>query len=171
MDLGVRFATENSVLADQFRRALDMWATILDLDWHEDNTRSCAIQLMDGQRDLFPIRAIAARAQFPDRLDFQGWIAFNPGLKLSEDELYEISLHEIGHIFGLLHSSNAASVMYGFDLDGPRSLDQADMAALAARHKLRIATPAKLVELTQATAVGSPKTGYFLGFHEPRTAH
>jgi len=41
MDVGVRVATANPFLAEQFRRALDSWARILDMDWHEDDTQNC----------------------------------------------------------------------------------------------------------------------------------
>ena len=149
LDLGVRVATANSSLAKQFRRAMDSWASILDLDWHEDNTESCSIQLVDGERELFRSAAMAARSQLPDRLDFQGWIAFNPAQTLSEAEMFRIAVHEIGHILGLQHSSNARSVMYGFDLEGLKWLDPTDLAALATHHKLRIATLDKPVKLTQ----------------------
>src|SRR5579863_3439579 len=71
MNLGVRVATANPVLAEQFRRALDSWARVLDLDWHEDDTQNCAIQLIDGGFELFQPTAIAARSQLPDLLDFQ----------------------------------------------------------------------------------------------------
>jgi len=155
MDLGVRVATANQVLAEQFRRAMDSWAHILDLDWHEDDTRSCSIEVLDGDRELFQLSAIAARSQLPDRLDFQGWIAFNPRQRLSEFELYQVSLHEIGHMLGLQHSSNAASVMYSFDLEDQEWLDPTDLAALAAHHKLRIAALDKPVKLTRPAP--SPK--------------
>ena len=147
MDLGVRVATSNPVLAREFRRAMDTWARVLDLDWHEDDTQNCSIQLVDGERQLFQPAAIAARSQLPDRLNFDGWIAFNPGQMLSAIELYQISLHEIGHVLGLQHSSNALSVMYSYNLEGQQWLDLTDLTALAAHHKLRIAptdTPVKL---------------------------
>ena len=147
MDLGVRVATANQVLAEQFLRAMDSWASILDLDWHEDDTQSCSIQLVDGERELFQPPTIAARSQLPDRLGFQGWIAFNPQQKLSEAELFGISLHEIGHMLGLQHSPNVMSVMYSFNLDGQKWLDLTDLAALAAHHKLRISTLDKPVNL------------------------
>src|SRR5437868_3477084 len=88
MDLGVRLATVNPVLAGQFRRAMDSWASVLDMDWHEDDTQNCSIQLVDGAKNLFQAAAMAARSQFPDRLNFQGWIVFNPGKTLSAIELY-----------------------------------------------------------------------------------
>jgi Matrixin len=140
MDLGVRVATTNPLLAEQFRRAMDSWAKILDLDWHEDDTENCSIQLFDGERELFQPVVVAARSQLPDRNDFQGWIAFNPAQALSETDLYRISVHEIGHMLGLQHSSNATSVMYFLDLEGRELLDPTDLAALARHHKLRIAT-------------------------------
>src|SRR5437868_15083600 len=61
MDLGVRVATNNPILAEQFRHAMDSWARILDLDWHEDDTSNCSMQLVDGQQKLFQVGAIAAR--------------------------------------------------------------------------------------------------------------
>jgi len=152
MDLGVRVATSNHALARQFRRAMDSWARILDLDWHEDDTQNCSIQVVDGERQLFQPDAVAARSQLPDRPYFDGWIAFNPGQTLSETELYRISLHEIGHVLGLQHSLNAMSVMYGFNLDDQDWLDLTDLTALAAHHKLRIATPDKPVKLTSTKA-------------------
>ena len=149
LDLGVRVATTNPSLAEQFRHAMNSWASILDLDWHEDDTENCSIQLVDGKPELFHLSVIAARSQLPDRLDFQGWIAFNPSQTLNEAEMFRIAAHEIGHILGLQHSSNAMSVMYGFDLEGLKWLDPTDLAALATRHKLRIATLDKSVKLTQ----------------------
>jgi Matrixin len=140
MDLGVRVATANPLLAEQFRRAMDSWAKILDLDWHEDDTQSCSIQLFDGERELFQPIYVAARSQLPDRPDFQGWIAFNPAQTLSETDYYRISVHEIGHMLGLLHNSNATSVMYFLDLEGLECLDPTDLAVLAKHHKLRITT-------------------------------
>ena len=116
MDLGVRIATANPVLAQQFRRAMDSWATVLDLEWHEDDTDTCSLELVDGVRELFKAAPdlMVARSQFPDRQDFQGWIAFNPAQSLSEIECYWIAVHEIGHMLGLQHSTSAKSVMYGY---------------------------------------------------------
>jgi hypothetical protein len=88
MDLGVRVATTNPFLAAQFRRAMDSWATIVDLEWQEDDTQNCSIQVVDGARELFQPPHLVARSQLPDRLNFQGWIAFNPAQTLSETQLY-----------------------------------------------------------------------------------
>ena len=153
MDLGVRLATANPALAEQFRHALDTWASIVDLDWHEDNTENCSMELVDGDSELFQSapRLMVARSQFPDRLDFQGWIAFNPATIVQKTALYWIAFHEIGHMLGLQHSSNASSVMYGLALEGPELLDSEDLAVLAAHHKLRLAAFDKAVRLTQAT--------------------
>src|SRR5260370_33690911 len=139
MDLGVRLASTKSVLAGQFRRGMDSWARILDLEWHEDDSRNCAIQLIDGARELFRPASVVARAQMPDQADFQGWIAFNPAQTLSEAELYRISVHEIGHILGLQHSAKAASVMYFLELDGLEWRVPSDLTALRVVHTLRVA--------------------------------
>ena len=137
IDLGVRLSTANPVLARQFRRAMDFWATIVDLSWHEDDSEDCALQLVDGEKTLFETQAIAARSQLPDRPDFQGWIAFNPRNQLSKIDLYRVSIHEIGHLLGLQHSTSPHSVMYGFELDDQDWLDTTDIAVLSAHHKLR----------------------------------
>ncbi len=151
MILGVRLATANPVLAEEFKAALNFWATILDLNWHEDDSENCAIELVDGKRDLFEPEPenMAARSQFPDRLGFEGWIVFNPAVALSRTELYRISVHEIGHMLGLRHSANTLSLMYGLDLDCSESLDAEDLASLAAHHKLRITSLTQPVKLTK----------------------
>jgi hypothetical protein len=151
MNLGVRLATSNAALAEEFKAALNFWATVLDLDWHEDNSGNCSIELVDGQRDLFEPEpeTMAARSQFPDRLGFQGWIVFNPAVPLSRAELYRISVHEIGHMLGLRHSVNTLSLMYGLDLECSESLDAQDLAVLAAHHKLRVSSLTQPVKLTK----------------------
>lgn len=151
MNLGVRLATSNPALAEGFKSALDFWATILDLEWHEDDSENCSMELVDGQRDLFEPEPenMAARSQFPDRRGFQGWIVFNPAVVLSRIELYRISVHEIGHMLGLRHSLSTLSLMYGLDLDCSESLDAQDLATLAAHHKLRITSLTQPVKLTK----------------------
>jgi hypothetical protein len=136
MNLGVRFATSKARVATAFARAMSFWADILDMEWHPENGRECAIQVVDGPRRLFA-SAQSARAQFPTSQSFQGWIAFNPRMTLPANELFTTAVHEIGHLLGLPHSANPSSVMYFLYLDGPVCLDSADLSALAARHKLR----------------------------------
>jgi len=136
MNLGVRFSTADPKLAAAFARAMSFWAGILDMNWHEEDGRACAIQVVDGEPGLFG-PAEVARAQFPGTPVFQGWVAFNPTVSRPADELFLTAVHELGHLLGLPHSSNASSVMYFLALDGPVFLDSADLAALAARHRLR----------------------------------
>lgn len=136
MDIGVRFSTSNPQLEQQFRLALGFWTEVLDMRWHEDNTESCSLQLVDGTSQILQ-RSIVARSQFPDWDNFQGWIAFNPAAPLSNTEMYLTAVHEIGHMLGLKHNPNARSVMYYLDLEGPEYLDEADLALLARHHKLR----------------------------------
>jgi Matrixin len=138
VDLGVRVSTSNTVLVRQFAKAMDFWTAVLDLQWHEVDSEECSIQLVDGTPALFDwCTCMSARSQFPDRSGFQGWIAFNPRSKLTKQEMFLDSVHEIGHLLGLPHNPNDLSVMYAFELDKSASLDAADLDALAARHRLR----------------------------------
>ena len=140
MSLGVRFATSKPRVATAFAHAMNFWADVLDMEWHTENGRECAIQVVDGHARLFD-SAQSARAQFPTTRSFQGWIAFNPRMTLPANELFTTAVHEIGHLLGLPHSANPSSVMYFLYLDGPVCLDSADVSFLAVRHKLRAEAP------------------------------
>jgi hypothetical protein len=137
LDLGVKISTSNPLLAEQFRIAMDFWSGVLEMRWHQETGNSCAMQLVDGTREILK-KSIVARSQFTDWENFQGWIAFDPTARLSRAEMYLTAVHEIGHMLGLKHNPNAQSVMYYLDLEGPEFLDTSDLASLASRHKLRI---------------------------------
>jgi len=141
MDLGVRFSTTNIVLAQQFEKAMNFWSEILDMTWHEDDSENCSMQLVDGAPELFAsgsgFECAAARAQLPDRLGFQGWIAFNPAISSTSEQMYRDAVHEIGHLLGLQHNPSSLSVMFFNDFGQESSLDDSDLRALAALHKLR----------------------------------
>jgi Matrixin len=149
VDLGVRVSTSNAALARQFGLAMDFWSHVLDLDWHEDDSQNCSLELVDGDPELFysedSCECISARAQFPNREAFEGWVAFNREVKLTESEMFLISVHEIGHLLGLPHNPNGSSVMFFFGPDGCVSLDAADLNALASLHRLRSGVVAKQV--------------------------
>ena len=136
MRLGVRLSTSNPVVARAFKRAMDFWARIVDMSWHEDRTSSCSLELVDGTPAILQ-NAVVARAQFVEWQNFEGWIAFDPRAPLTKAEMYVTAIHEIGHMLGLRHNPNPKSVMYYIDLEGPEVLDSYDLISLAARHKLR----------------------------------
>lgn len=136
-ELGVRLSSSNAALRKQFERAIEFWSQVVDFDWHEEDSDACAVQLVDGAKNLFETPGVAARAQNPEKSGFEGWVAFNPAARLTEHEMFIISVHEIGHLLGLEHNSDASSVMYFFDLDDLACLDAADLKALGERHTLR----------------------------------
>ena len=138
MDLAVRISTSNSALGQQFAAAMDFWAGVLDLEWHQVYSEDCSIQLVDGTPALFDFcLCMSARSQFPDRQNFQGWIAFNPRLKLTKQDMFVDSVHEIGHLLGLHHNPSEMSVMFFTGREKGVSLNAEDMDTLAARHQLR----------------------------------
>ena len=137
MELTVWLNTSNPKLAVEFRRAMNFWATVLDMTWRETNRPPCSIQVVDGSPTLFSGNTMAARSQFPDRTHFHGWIAFNPACRLTGPETYLTAVHEVGHLMGLEHNPNPKSIMYFIDPDEPPLLDRRDLACLGKRHKLR----------------------------------
>jgi Matrixin len=138
MDVGVWLNTSNVALAAEFRHAMNFWTEVLDMNWHEENTLDCSIQVVDGSPALFAgEKVIAARSQLTTRANFYGWIAFNPGCRLTRAEMYLTAIHEIGHMLGLQHNPSAESVMYFLNLEGKETLDDTDLAFLATRHRLR----------------------------------
>src|SRR3954447_17241212 len=154
LSLSVRFSISDEHLTRAFTRALNFWATVLEMDWRRDDSRECSIHVFTGDPRLFRA-AETARAQFPDRSGFQGWVAFNPKAVLSEDEQYLVSVHELGHLFGLPHNPSARSIMFFLGVPGPFWLDAPDIEALGARHKLRasyITTPVLVPTGESATA-------------------
>jgi hypothetical protein len=148
MSLGVKISTSNPVLAREFRLAMNFWTQVLDMHWHEEDSNSCAVQLVDGTPAILK-SSIVARSQFTEWDNFQGWIAFNPKAPLTAGEMYLTAVHEIGHMLGLKHNPSTKSVMYYLDLEGTEVLDQVDIAMLASRHKLRTAALAAPITVSQ----------------------
>ena len=151
MDLGVWFNTSNPVLAKEFRRAMNFWAKVVDMSWHEDNSTDCSIQVLDGTPDLFKAsEALVARSQFTDWDNFQGWIAFDRKVPLTKTEIYLTAVHEIGHMLGLKHNSSTRSIMYFLNLEGPEALEHSDLLNLAQHHKLRVGADRPIVALQRS---------------------
>ncbi len=143
MDLGVRVATSNPVLASQFQAAMNFWSTVIDMQWQLNSSSLCAVELLDGEPRLFEDSTVA-KSHLTELGGFQGWIAFNPKAPLTREELFLTAVHEIGHLLGLSHNSNPASVMYYTNRKDSKVLDSADLLSLAERHKLRVTASAPI---------------------------
>ena len=140
MSIGIRYDISDQVVIRQFRRAFDFWATLLDADFYEEQSTSCAIAVVEASYPLLLHNsAIVARAQLPDRLNFQGWTAGDPKANkyLTDDEATAIWIHEIVHLLGLEHNSSPASLMYWRDVDASNKLDSKDLHAISSLHALR----------------------------------
>jgi len=155
MNLGVRIATANAALAAQFQRAMDFWSTVIDMRWHADATSLCAVQLLDGEPQLFEDSTVA-KSHLSERSGFQGWIAFNAKAPLTRDELFLTAVHELGHLLGLPHNPDTASVMYYTNREGPSLLDAADLLSLSTRHRLRDTAQRAPVTCVNPHFVGAP---------------
>lgn len=139
MEIGVRFDTANPVSAEAIRRALRFWSAVLDIGVYEEPSDECSIAVVDATPEILAKENDVARAQFTDWGNFEGWIAFDPHISayMSREEVYATAVHEFGHIFGLMHNGNPASVMYYLDVNSDAVLDATDLHALAARHAMR----------------------------------
>jgi hypothetical protein len=157
MSLGVKFSTSNRAIEREFRKAMDFWSNIVEMEWHEDNSSTCSINVVDGSSDILT-NAVIARSQFPEWGNFEGWIAFDPHAPLSKFEMYVTAVHEIGHLLGLKHNPNASSIMYFLDLSGPEMVDNSDLISLASHHELRIAYDHAPIPVSKHIALLRAKT-------------
>lgn len=139
MDIGVRFNISDAASTEEIRRALGFWSKVLDMSVSETSSDDCTIAFVDATPEILAKENDVARAQFTDWANFEGWIAFDPHISsyMSADEIFATAVHELGHIFGLVHSGNASSVMYYLDVDADTELDAADLRALSLRHAMR----------------------------------
>lgn len=158
INVGVRFYTSSPEVKAAIAGAMHFWTTVIDMDWHEENSTRCTMQIVDGRSRLFK-PAQAARSQLPGYANFQGWIAFNPKLVLSRDEWYTIAVHEVGHLLGLPHNPSVHSVMYYLSLDGLLLLDTADLTAASAHHTLIVPVDQPRCVLPPASSQAPPVAG------------
>jgi hypothetical protein len=136
MSIGVSFDIPDPLIRQQFRHAMNFWASLLDMEWHNDETPGCAIKVSYGVPGIFDSDDIA-QADDPDDGTFRGEIAFNADYSMTPQDAYLVCVHEIGHLLGLDHNPHPASVMHAVGLDGAQKLEVADISALSARHRLR----------------------------------
>lgn len=139
LSLGVRYDTSDPGIIREFHEAFAFWAKVLDADFHDEKSTSCAIGIVDGTETILSDRLMVARAQFPDRSNFEGLIAIDPraGTYLTYAEAVAVWAHEIGHLLGLRHNPAPRSLMYYIDVNPGSTLDDYDLRALATLHTLR----------------------------------
>jgi hypothetical protein len=137
MSLGVSLDdVTDPQIRQQFRQAMNFWATVLDMEWRRDETPNCAIKVTYGIPAIFDFDDIA-QADDPDSDSFRGEIAFNATFPITPRDAYLVCIHEIGHLLGLDHNPSPDSVMHAVRLDGFQKLELTDISALSARHRLR----------------------------------
>ena len=136
MNIGVNFDIPDPLIRQQFRHAMDFWASVLDMEWHSDETPRCAIRVSYGTPDVFDSDDIA-QADDPDLDTFRGDVAFNAAYAMTPVDAYSVCIHEIGHLLGLDHNPNPISVMHAVGVKGGEKLELADLSALSARHRMR----------------------------------
>jgi hypothetical protein len=67
MSLGVRYDTTDPVVIQQFHPAFDFWTKVLDADFHDEQSTSCAIAVVDGTKEVLRQNSgTVARAQLLD---------------------------------------------------------------------------------------------------------
>jgi hypothetical protein len=72
MIIGVRYDVADPVVARQFDRAFDFWSTLLDAEFFDEHSTSCAVAIVDATKAVLNKTGVVARAQLPDRSDFHG---------------------------------------------------------------------------------------------------
>jgi hypothetical protein len=139
MNIGVRYDISDRLVIRQFHRAFDFWAKVLDADFHDEQSTSCAMAIVNASETLLHGKVVVARAQLPDRLNFQGWIAIDSRASayLADNEATATWIHEIGHLLGLKHNPSATSIMFFIDVDTSSKLDSQDLRAISSLHALR----------------------------------
>ena len=138
MRIGVRYDISDRFVTQQFHQAFDFWSRLLDAEFYDEQSPSCAIAVVEGSKALLKETNVVARAQFPDRPKFHGWVAVDSKASayLSDSEAVAIWIHEIGHLLGLRHNPSAASLMF-YIVYATNELDSADLRALASLHSFR----------------------------------
>lgn len=142
LHIGVRYDISDPLIVQQFHQAFAFWAKVLDADFYDDQSTSCAIAIVPATHDQLSGSAVA-HAHLPDRANFQGWIAIDAKASayLSPGEAVPIWTHEIGHLLGLKHNASPLSLMYFIDVDSTCRLDSTDLRALSRLHTLRDGAP------------------------------
>lgn len=138
LSIGVRYDVPDPLIVEQFHRAFNFWANVLDADFYDEPSASCALAVVQGTEDVLRGFEVAS-TQFPDRPNFEGWIAVDPKANsyLTDGEAVAAWAHEIGHLLGLKHNPAPRSLMYYIDVGPASILDAFDLRALAQLHSLR----------------------------------
>ena len=152
MSIGVLLLIENQRMRAATGEALNRWSRLIDMEWHEDRTSTCALTIVEapeagfkyysGDRLIANIAPRTARAQLPQNAGtFKGIIFVNTARLLSLDKYWmaDAVQHEIGHLLGYnSHSDNPRSIMYWNVTGDNQKLQKEDLKVIGRYHKRRL---------------------------------
>ena len=152
-DIGVKIDAVEP-WANEFRRALGFWNTVLAANFHEEaNLDSYAVRIVNAGHDTL-MNGIVARSQLTAWDNFRGKIAVSPraAKTMSSAEMYGTAVHELGHMLGLKHNASSLSVMYFLNVNGTEILDAKDILDLSALHQLRVPSKPTIEQVEALTS-------------------
>lgn len=141
LDLGVRLSG-NSQFRQAETDALNYYAGILDMTWHEDYTDACSIEFRPVEHIRSAGGDVVAIAYQPRLKYFDGVVYYHYTNGYDKTAVFT---HELGHLFGLEHNREDDGSVMSARNPGQSSgkLDSYDLKELGKLHATRMLLIAK----------------------------